>query len=106
LDFISKTERKEALLKEGTDGLEYSKEIATVFKVVEDPTLESCIKEAYEKDVGAQRALMNETDTFKVDDTGLIRFKGVVYLFKNVRKPLVKELYKELSTKHLKTEKT
>jgi hypothetical protein len=45
-------------------------------------------------------------DTFKVDDTELIRFKGVVYLPKTVRKPIVKELYKEPLKGHLKTEKT
>jgi hypothetical protein len=44
-------------------------------------------------------------DTFKVDDTGLIKFKGVVYLPKTVRKPLVKELYKEPFKGHLRIEK-
>jgi hypothetical protein len=68
--------------------------------------LENCIKKAYKGDVKAQQALTNEIETFKVDDTKLIRFKRVVYLLKAVRKPLVKELYKELLEGHFRIKKT
>ena len=56
-DFISKTDRKEALLKEGENGLEYSSEIATVYKVVKDSAIEQRIKDAYLGDTRARRAM-------------------------------------------------
>jgi hypothetical protein len=52
-DFISKTNRKEALLKEGDLRLKYSSKIAIVFKVVKDLTIKEQIKEAYYKDTSA-----------------------------------------------------
>jgi hypothetical protein len=43
---------------------------------------------------------------FVLDKTSLIRFKGVVYLPKKIRKEFVKEIYKELLVRHLGINKT
>jgi hypothetical protein len=51
-DFIGKTDRKEALLKKRDGSLEYNSEIAIVFEVVKDPTIEQRIKDAYLGDAG------------------------------------------------------
>ena len=106
LDFISKTDRREALLKEGENSLEYSSKIAIVYKVVEDPLIKQQIKNAYKGDAKAQRALTNEHEFFYADELGLIRFKGMVYLPKSIRKQFVIELHKAPTTGHLGIEKT
>jgi hypothetical protein len=101
-DFISKTDRKEALLKEGEKGLEYSKEIATVFEVVKNPLLKQRIKDAYLRDARARRAFATlHRDLFFLDESGLIRFRRMVYFLKKIRKEFTKELCKELTTRHL-----
>jgi hypothetical protein len=41
-----------------------------------------------------------------LNKTGLIRFKEMVYLLEQIRKEFTKELYKELTTKHLGIKKT
>jgi hypothetical protein len=41
-----------------------------------------------------------------LDETGLIRFRGVVYLLKKIRREFVKEIYKELLVRHLRINKT
>ena len=106
-DFIGKVDRKETLLKEGENSLEYSGKIATVFEVIEDPTIEQRIKNAYTRDAGAQRALAEDNTTdFKPDDSGLIRFKGMVYLLERIRKQFVKELHEAPTSGHLGIEKT
>jgi RNase H-like domain found in reverse transcriptase/Reverse transcriptase (RNA-dependent DNA polymerase)/Integrase zinc binding domain/Chromo (CHRromatin Organisation MOdifier) domain/Retrotransposon gag protein len=111
-DFMGKTDRKETLLKEGDGGLEYSGEIATIFEVVEDPTIEQRIKDAYPGDAGARRAKQQKREanggkpTFAPDETGLIRFRGVVYLPERIRKEFTKELHEEPTTGHLGIEKT
>jgi hypothetical protein len=43
---------------------------------------------------------------FALNKTGLIKYKGVVYLLEQIRKKFTKELYKELITRHLKIKKT
>jgi Integrase zinc binding domain len=43
---------------------------------------------------------------FILDETGLIRFKGVVYLLEKVKKEFVKEIYKELLVRHFGINKT
>jgi hypothetical protein len=94
-------------LKRGENGLEYSREIATVFKVVKDPLLERRIKDAYLKDARARRALATlYRDSFSLNKSGLIRFKGMVYFLEKIRKEFIKELYKELTTRHFRNEKT
>jgi hypothetical protein len=105
-DFMGKTERKEALLKEGTDGLEYSGEIAMVYAVVEDPTIEQRIKDAYPGDSGARRALRDDSELFKPDEQGIIRYKGAIYLPEGVRKQFTKELHEEPATGHLGIDRT
>ena len=86
LDFISKTDKRKALLKEGKNSLEYSSEIAMVYKVVEDPLIKQRIKNVYKGDTRAQCALTNKHEFFYTDELGLIRFKGIVYLLKSIKK--------------------
>jgi len=106
-DFISKVDKKETLLKEGENSLEYSNEIATVFKVIKDPTIKQQIKDTYLRDAGAQQALAKDNTTdFKLDDLGLIQFKGIVYLLEQIRKQFVKELHKAPTSGHLRIKKT
>ena len=56
-DFISKTDRKEALLKEGENSLEYSSEIATVYEVIKDLAIKQRIKDMYLRDTKVCRAM-------------------------------------------------
>jgi hypothetical protein len=55
-NFISKEDKKEKLLKERANSLEYNKEIATIYKVIEDPAIEQKIQKAYKGDAGVQIA--------------------------------------------------
>jgi hypothetical protein len=41
-----------------------------------------------------------------LNKTRLIRFKKVVYLLERIRKEFTKKLYKKLTTRHFKIEKT
>jgi hypothetical protein len=92
--------------------LEYSNKIATIFKVVKDPMIKQQIKDAYLRDISAQRARAEKQEAnkgklmFVLDETGLIRYKGVVYLLEQIRKEFTKELHKELITGHLRIKKT
>jgi hypothetical protein len=92
--------------------LEYSSKIATVFKVIKDLATKQKIKDTYLKDTGAQHAKTEQQEAnkdklmFVLDKTRLIRYKGVVYLLKRIRKEFTKELHKELITRHLRIEKT
>jgi hypothetical protein len=43
---------------------------------------------------------------FVLNETGLIKYKGVVYLLEQIRREFTKELYKELTTRHLRIKKT
>ena len=56
-NFISKTKRKEALLKEGENSLEYNSKIATVYKVVKDLVIKQQIKDTYPRDTRARKAM-------------------------------------------------
>ena len=103
---MGKTERRKVLFKEGENSLDYSSKIAIVYKVVEDPLIKQQIKNVYKGDARAQRALTNEHEFFYVDESGLIRFKGMVYLLELIRKQFVRELHKALTTGHLGIEKT
>jgi hypothetical protein len=51
LDFISKEDKTKTLLKKGEDRLKYSKEVAVVYKVIEDLVAKQRIRNAYDKDV-------------------------------------------------------
>jgi hypothetical protein len=105
-NYMGKTEHSETLLKEGSDSLEYSGEIATILEVIEDPTIEQRIKAAYPGDAGAERALTGENETFYADDYGVIRFQGVVYLPEKVRKEFTKEIHKALTSGHMGIDRT
>jgi hypothetical protein len=57
----------------------------------------------------ARRQKNKENDKrlgFVLNKTRLIKFKGIVYLLKRVKKEFVKEIYKELLVKHLGIDKT
>jgi hypothetical protein len=41
-----------------------------------------------------------------LNKTRLIRFRGIVYFLKQIRKEFTKKLYKELITRHLRIKKT
>jgi hypothetical protein len=43
---------------------------------------------------------------FALNKTRLIRYKGVVYFLKQIRKEFTKKLHKELTTRHLRIKKT
>jgi glutamate racemase len=43
---------------------------------------------------------------FVLNKTRLIRYKRIVYLLEQIRKEFTKELYKELTTRHLRIKKT
>jgi len=78
-----------------------------VFEVIKDPMIEQRIKDAYLRDAGTQQALVNSNTTdFKLDDSGLIRFKGMVYLLERIKKQFVKELHKAPTLGHLGIKKT
>jgi Integrase zinc binding domain len=112
LDFIGKEDRTETLLKEGEDSLEYSSEIATIYKVIKDPTTKQRIWNVYKGDAKAQMAKLQKykenrgKPKFVLNETGLIRFKEIVYLLEKIRKEFVKEIYEELLVEHLGIDKT
>jgi hypothetical protein len=85
------TERPRAILKEGDGGMEYNHELLATISVVEDNELEQRLKNAYPKDAIAPNILKQQTEQFTLDEQGLIRFKGLVYVPTSVRKELVRE---------------
>ena len=85
------TERPRAILKEADNGLEYNHELLATISVVEDTQLEERIKEAYTKDECAARVLKEPTPDFTVDQQGLLRFKGLVYIPSRIRQEFVRE---------------
>ena len=92
-DYIGKTVRKETLFREGDDYLEYQGEIAATLTVIEDDTIERKIKEAYPRDARATKAMLGDSNTFYMDDDGIIRFRGVVYLPARLREEFVKQIH-------------
>jgi hypothetical protein len=56
LDFISKKDKTETLLKEGEDSLEYNSKVAVVYKVIKDPTIEQRIRNVYKGDAKVKMA--------------------------------------------------
>ncbi len=59
--------------------------------VVEDTELESRLKKAYATDECAKRVLAKIEGDFAIDEQGLIRYKGLVYVPSQMRRPLVQE---------------
>jgi hypothetical protein len=100
------------LFKKGDSSLKYSNKIATVFEVIKDLIIKQQIKDAYLKDTSIQYAKAKKQEAskgklmFVLNKTGLIRYKGVVYFLKQIRKEFTKELHKELTTRHFRIKKT
>jgi hypothetical protein len=97
-DYTGKpTERPRAILKDTGAGMEYNHELLATISVVEDTELEQRIKDAYLKDECASRVLddsgiLKESATdFAIDQQGLLRFKGLVYIPSGIRRDFVRE---------------
>jgi hypothetical protein len=52
-------------------------------------------------DVGAERALIGENETFYPNDYRIIRFQGVIYLLEKIRKEFTKEIHKAPTSRHI-----
>jgi hypothetical protein len=85
-----KEERPRAILKKTDEGMQYNELLATI-AIVEDTELETRLKEAYATDECAKRVLSKVEGSFAIDEQGLIRFKGLVYVPNQMRRPLVQE---------------
>lgn len=90
-DYVGpKEERPRAILKETDNGMQYNELLATI-AVVEDTELEKKLKDAYTTDECAKRVLQKVEGNFNIDEQGLIRFKGLVYIPNQMRRLLVAE---------------
>lgn len=85
------TERPRAILKETQGGLEYNHELLATLAVLEDNELAQQIKAAYPRDECAARVLATQTQDFTVDNDGILRFKGLVYIPSRMRKTFVEQ---------------
>jgi hypothetical protein len=85
------TERPRAILKQNGDNMEYNHELLATIAIVENTELEERIKKAYANDECAKRVLQNTNGDFSIDEQGLIRFKGLVYIPSGIRRILVTE---------------
>ena len=66
----------------------YNELLATI-AVIEDTELEARLKKAYATNECAKRVLAKTEGDFTIDLQGLIRFKGLVYIPSQMRRPLV-----------------
>ena len=90
-DYVGpKQERPRAILKQTDAGLEYNELLATI-AIVEDTELAKRLKNAYATDEYAKRVLEKTEGDFAIDEQGLIRFKGLVYVPNKMRRPLTQE---------------
>jgi hypothetical protein len=90
-DYVGpKEERPRAILKETDAGIQYNELLATI-SIVEDTELEERLKKAYATDECAKRVLNKVDGDFAIDEQGLIRYKGLVYVPSQMRRPLVQE---------------
>ena len=104
-DYTGKpTERPRAILRTNGSGMEYNHELLATISVVEDTQLEKRIKSAYATDSCAQEVL-KKTSSFRtsqdelaerqesmtIDQQGLLRFKGLVYIPSGIRREFVRE---------------
>jgi hypothetical protein len=114
-DFIKKKDKTKTLLKERKKGLKYSNKVATIYEILKNLIIEQRIQDAYKGDTRAKIAKSYKEQrhkggkgipSFLLDETGLIRFKEVVYLLKKVKKEFVKEIHKEPLVRHLGINKT
>ena len=91
-DYAGKpTERARAILKKGENGLEYNHELLATISIVEDDELTKRIQHAYDTDESATRVRAQPTEDFDIDQQGLLRFKGLVYIPTKLRKEFVRE---------------
>ena len=100
--------RPKQMLKKIEDGYAYNACLAT-YAVLEDTELETKIKLAYPKDVDAKRALQQKPDitsNFSVDEQGLVRFQGLVYVPNAIKTELVRELHSLPAHGHQGIDKT
>jgi hypothetical protein len=90
-DYVGpKQDRPRAILKQIDKGMQYNELLATI-AVVEDTELEERLKNAYSTDECAKRVLNKVDGDFTIDEQGLIRYKGLVYVPNKMRRPLVQE---------------
>ncbi len=94
------TKRLRAILKEGDKGIEYNHELLATILVVEDDELEKRLKNAYTGDAVAPSILKQQTEHFTLDEQGLIRFKGLIYILALMRKELVREQHSLLAYRY------
>jgi hypothetical protein len=59
--------------------MEYNELLATI-SIIKDTGLEQRIKDAYKTDEYVKRVLEKTEGDFAIDEQGLIRFKGLVYI--------------------------
>jgi RNase H-like domain found in reverse transcriptase/Reverse transcriptase (RNA-dependent DNA polymerase)/Integrase zinc binding domain/Chromo (CHRromatin Organisation MOdifier) domain len=85
------TERPRAILKQGHEGMEYNHELLATISIVENKELEQQIKDAYPLDECAARVLKQPTHDFALDQQGILRFKGLVYIPSRIRTAFIQE---------------
>ena len=85
------TERPRAIFKAGEKGLEYNHELLATISVVEDTRLEKQIKANYVNDSFAVTIMKKLGDDFMIDNQGILRFRGLVYIPAGVREQFVRE---------------
>jgi hypothetical protein len=85
-----KEERPRAILKKIDAGIQYNKLLVTI-SIVKDTELEERLKKSYVTDECAKRVLTKVEGDFAIDEQGLIRYKGLVYVPSQMRRPLVQE---------------
>ena len=99
-DYAShRQERPRAILKETNEGMQYNELLATI-AIVKDTELEKKLKDAYQTDECAKRVLAKVEGNFAINEQGLIRFKGLVYVPSKVRPSLVREQHLLLAHGH------
>ena len=79
--------------------MQYNELLATI-AIVEDTELEQRLKDAYATDECAKRVLNKIDWDFSIDEQGLIRYKGLVYVLNKMRCPLVQEQHSLLAHGH------
>ena len=90
-DYVGpKEERPRAILKKTEEGMQYNELLATI-AIVEETELEERLKKAYATDECAKRVLNKVEGNFAIDEQGLIRFKGLVYIPSQMRCLMVQE---------------
>ena len=71
--------------------MEYNHELLATILVVEDTRLKKQIKANYANDSFAVTIMKKLGDDFMIDNQGILRFKGLVYIPAGVREQFVRE---------------